>query len=158
MKPFRFTLQAVKTLRQRQEQKAMEQYARDLHAQRLAVDRLSQVQGELETAWCDWNNAVAEGCSAAVLAQTQAYFQTVEVRRQRSLDHVRECERHVQEALDGMLRSRRDREAADSFFDAQKAVYDRALDRDERKTLDEMAQRRTVGILLWSSVNAESHE
>ena len=158
MKPFRFTLQAVKTLRQRQEQKAMEQYARDLHAQRLAVDQLSHVQGELENAWCDWNSAMAEGCSAAVLAQTQSFFQTVEVRRQRSLDQVRECERHVQGALEGMLRTRRDREAVDSFFDAQKAVYDRALDRDERKTLDEMAQRRTVGTLLWSPANAESHE
>ncbi len=154
MKPFRFTLQAVKTLRQRQEQKAMEQYARDLHAQRLAVDQLSQVQGELETAWCDWNSAVAEGYSAAALTQTQTYFQRVEVRRQRCLDQVRDCERHVQDALESMLRSRRDREAVDSFFDAQKAVYDRALDRDERKTLDEMAQRRTLGTLLWTSTDA----
>jgi len=47
MKSFRFTLEAVRTLRQRQEQAAMEQYAQALLARQQAVAKLEALQHEL---------------------------------------------------------------------------------------------------------------
>jgi flagellar export protein FliJ len=158
MKPFRFNLQVVRTLRQRKEQQAMEGYALALREQRKAVDQWQQVQAELEAAWSEWTTAMAEACPAAAVAQMQHYFQRVEVRRQQCVEQVRDSERAVQAALQGMLEARRDREAVDIYFDLQHLEYDRALQREERKVLDELAQRRTGAILSWSPTESVAHE
>jgi hypothetical protein len=47
MKPFHFSLEAVRVLRQRQEKAALEQYASALNAQRQAEERQEAVQKEL---------------------------------------------------------------------------------------------------------------
>ena len=65
MKPFRFTLQAVQTLRQRQEQKARECYARALLAHRQALGQLKQVEIELAQA-CTTPQAVATEYQAVI--------------------------------------------------------------------------------------------
>jgi flagellar export protein FliJ len=159
MKAFRFNLQVVHTLRQRQEQKAMEQYAAVLTEQRRALSTLQSTQLELEGAWAEWNAAITEGAPAALLSQTRDYFQAVEARRLACLEVVRSCERKVQHALQAMLVSRQEREAVDAFFDHQKEQYDRALEREERKVLDEMAQRRSpASIFLWSPQHIVTHE
>jgi flagellar export protein FliJ len=153
MKPFKFSLEVVRTLRQRKEQQQMENYARALQEQRQTIARLQQVQGELESAWSEWHAAMAEGCQAVVVGQTQRYFQSVELRRQECLAAVREAERVVQEALGSMLRARQDREAVEVFLEHQQVAYDRELQREERKLLDEMAQRRTLQPLSWAGKN-----
>lgn len=158
MKPFRFSLHAVHTLRQRKEQVAMEGYAAALSAEREAVNQLQQVQAELEAAWREWNCALVEGCPAAALAQAQHYFQAVELRRQAALATVRQAERLAQEAFGAMLLARREREAVDAFYARQRGQYDRELQRDERKALDEMAQRRQGAVLTWSAAKPVAHE
>lgn len=153
MKPFKFSLEVVRTLRQRKEQQMMEQYAMALQEQRQTVARLHQVQGELESAWSEWHAAIAEGCQAGVVGQTQRYFQSVELRRQECLAAVREADRVVQEALGAMLRARQEREAVEVFLEHQQMAYDRELQREERKLLDEMAQRGTQQALAWAGKN-----
>jgi len=132
----------------------MEAYARTLQEQRRALAELQRVQGELEAAWADWHGAVTEGCVAGVIAQAQRYFQTVEGRRQQAAQRVKQCEREVQSALQSMLVARREREAVDAFFENQRLAYDRELQREERKLLDDMAQRRAGTALIWSAEKA----
>ena len=73
MKSFHFTLEALGTLRQRQEQKAMEQYAQSLIVRRQAVDGLEAVERELSACWQEWRDRLAGGCAAAEAAQAHAY-------------------------------------------------------------------------------------
>ena len=65
MKAFRFTLEAVRTLRQRQEQEAQEQYAQALLARQQALNRLDAVQRELNAGFAELRAQLAKGCAAA---------------------------------------------------------------------------------------------
>jgi flagellar export protein FliJ len=158
MKPFRFNLQVVRTLRQRREQQMMQRYALSLRAQRQAVVRLQLVQHELESAWRQWHATLLAGCPAAATTQAQRFFEVLEARRQDCLAAVRQSEQELQAALQAMLTARQEREAVDVFFDHQRQQHDRALQQEERKALDEMARGRGASVMLWSLAKPVSHD
>ena len=103
MKSFHFTLEALGTLRQRQEQKAMEQYAQSLIVRRQAVDGLEAVERELSACWQEWRNRLAGGCAAAEAAQAHAYQRSLAQRRNECALALETAERRVNAALQGML-------------------------------------------------------
>lgn len=151
MKPFHFTLEAVGTLRRRQEQKAMEQYAQCLIARRQALDALEAAEHELSVCWQDLRNRMAEGWTASEAAQAHAYQRSLGKRRDECVAALETAERRVNTALRGMLHARQQREIVDKCFDKQKAQHQRELARGEQKFLDELAGRRTNSILSWKS-------
>jgi flagellar export protein FliJ len=155
MKSFHFTLEAVGTLRQRQEQKAMEQYAQSLIARRRAVDGLEAVERQLSACWEDWRGRLAGGCAAAEAAQAHAYQRSLTQRRDECIQALETAERRVNAALHGMLLARQQREVVDKCFDKQKARYQRELARGEQKFLDDLAGRRGNSILAWKSAETQ---
>ncbi len=136
----------------------MERYSRALHNERQAVEQLEAVHRELEVAWEDWRRVMVAGCAAALVAQTQTYFQAVTVRRLACLATVRRAEQEVQATHQAMIAARQDREAVDLFLDHQRWQYDRALDQEERKVLDDLAQRRSHQALIWSASSPVAHD
>src|ERR1700722_1472155 len=120
MKSFRFTLEAVGTLRQRQEQKAMELYAQSLASRRQAIEGLEAVDGELNASWEEWRGQMANGCAAAEAAQAHAYQRLLAQRRTECAFALETAERRVNATLQSMLLARQQREIVDKCFDKQK--------------------------------------
>jgi flagellar export protein FliJ len=151
MKSFHFTLEAVGTLRQRQEQKAMEQYAQSLIARRQALDRLKAAEGELSACWQEWRDRFAGGCTAVEAAQAHAYQRSLAQRRDECTLALETAERRVNASLQNMLQARRQREIVDKCYDRQKARHQREQARGEQKFLDDLASHRGNSILAWNS-------
>jgi len=152
MKPFRFTLESVATVRRRQEQKAMEKYAQSLQAQRRAMDGLTQMEQELSACWQTLRTQLSGGCIAAKAAQVQSYESLLMQRRVEAQRAVELAERRVNADLQGMLKARQQREIVDNYFDKQKDAHDREGGRVEQKELDELAGRRRISSLAWNQM------
>jgi flagellar export protein FliJ len=154
MKAFRFTLEAVRTVRRRHEQEAMEQYAQALLVRRQILDRLDAVQRQLHAGWQELRQLLAQGCAASKAAQANDYHRTLEKRREECAAELSVAERRVNSALQAMLNARRQREIVDSFFQKQKGRHLREAQRDEQKFLDDLAGRRGGSILSWNPSEA----
>jgi flagellar export protein FliJ len=150
MKSFRFTLEAVRILRQRQEQNALEQYAQSLLARQQAVAKLEHAQRELDASMQDLRHQLATGCAAAQAAQAHDYQRSLSRRRDECSIALGTAERRVNAAMQAMLAARRQREIVDKFFDKQKLSHARGLARNEQKMLDDLAGRRGNSILTWN--------
>jgi flagellar export protein FliJ len=159
MKPFRFSLEAVRIVRQRLEQTTLEQYAQALQSQQRARTQLQMAEQELEAGWSQSRNQLEAGAPAAQLAQTQAYCRFLELR-------VRECQKVLETAQNSvhlhwqkLIVARQQREVVDRYYQKQRLRYQREFQRQEQKVLDDMANRcgnsATVGKLdlndfLWN--------
>jgi flagellar export protein FliJ len=156
MKAFHFTLEAVRTLRQRHEQVAMEQYGQTLLARQQAVDRLAAVQQELTACFQDLREKLAAGCSASTAAQANDYHRALGRRRDDCAAALGLAERRVNAALQAMLAARQQREIVDKFFEKQKSRHNRELTREEQKLLDDLAGRRGNSVLAWNPTEIPS--
>jgi flagellar FliJ protein len=151
MKSFHFTLEAVRTLRQRQEQKALENYARALLARQQALDRLDAVQREMNAGFVELRAKLTKGCAASEAAQAHDYHRLLAKRRDECTVALGVAERRVNAAMQTMLAARQQREVVDKFFDKQKARHERDQVRNEQKFLDDLAgSRRANSILAWN--------
>jgi flagellar protein FliJ len=141
MKAFRFSLQALKTLRQQQENVALEQYAAAMRARQQAEDRLLLAQQEQQQAWAQWQNQLNTGCPAGELVASQDYARLLEIRRQECQAALHTAQESLRLAWERLLLARQKREAVDKFYARQRERYARECQRQEQKALDEMAHR-----------------
>jgi flagellar export protein FliJ len=144
MKAFRFSLQAVQLLRERQEQVARERYAQTIAARQQVIDRLRLIQLERTAAA---NARLAEqrrGAPVGRLAQVQDYLVILDRRQQLAEEEWRQAETMVQAAFQQWLAARQKREAVDRFEARQRERYQRAVDRAEQKRLDDLARPRPL--------------
>ncbi len=148
MKPFKFTLEAMRVLRQRQEQDAMDAYARTLLYRQQAVQRLEAVQQEISASWHELRSRLGSGFKASEVAQAQNYHRSLEKRREECAAALSLAERRVNAALQAMLAARRQREVVDKFHSKQKAAHEREHSRLEQKVLDDLAASRRIASIL----------
>ena len=156
MKPFHFTLEAVRTLRQRQEQNAMEQYAQALLARQQTLDRLDAIQRELNAGWQQLREKLGGGCAASQLAQANDYHRALGKRRDECMSALGLAERRVNATLQAMLTARQQREIVEKSREKQKARHLREVFRAEQKVMDDMAGRRANSSLNWNPTEALS--
>jgi flagellar FliJ protein len=142
MRRFRFSLQSLLTLRQRREQAALESYGRAVSARQEAVETLRSARAEWETVCRVRTSLLLAGAPAGDLARSQAYCQATEQTVARCEEAVLRAQRGVEQAWQKLLEARRAREVVDKYGQRQRESYNRALQREEQKTIDEMAQRR----------------
>lgn len=149
MKSFKFSLEAVATTRRRLEQAALETYAQALLARQNALSRLESVQHELEDAWLRLRQTLESGCSASAATRLRQESQALEEERKLQEEQVAQTERGVGQALQHMLAARQQREAVEKFRGKQRASYDRDVQRDTQKFLDELATQRAAPAQTW---------
>ena len=142
MKKFFFTLQAVLTLRQRAEQKALENYSRALLARDDAVKKLTGLERELAAGWELLRQQLSDGCQGARAAQTKASCAVLEEQKKTSEHALQQAERDLNAASHAMLHARQHREAAEKLQCAQRESYDREVRAEERKEIDDLVSRR----------------
>ena len=147
MKSFRFSLQAVLTLRQRQERFALEAYAAALLARHQAVERVKAIDLELAAAWNILRRQQDTGCSAAEMAQAREFSESLSRRRNAASTALMSAERGVNLSLQNLLEARRQREIVDACHDKQKLVHQREQARQENRLLDDLAGRRFTPLL-----------
>lgn len=149
MKPFKFTLEAVATTRRRLEQNALEQYAQALLARQTALSQLEAAQRALEAAWARLRETLESGCSASAASRLRQESQGLEEARQTCEEKLATTDRTVSQTLQKMLAARQQREAVEKFRGKQRGTYDRDVQRDTQKFLDELATQRATPSQTW---------
>ncbi len=144
MKPFRFTLNAVRSLRERQEQQALDGYAKASLAHQQALSRMAIAQHDLEAAWTEARRKLAAGVPAPQIAQLQAYTRSVESRRKVCEESVAQSLCALNQAWQKFSTARQQREVMDRYHKTQKAQHDRLMQAEEFKMLDEIAARHAA--------------
>jgi flagellar export protein FliJ len=144
MKPFHFSLEALRVLRQRQEQAALEQYAVALNRQRQAEERQQAVQLELEAAWQQRQNQMAAGAPAGMVLQLQNYGVFLEARLEEHAEAVKKASDEAVRRWETLLQARQQREIVDKYHDKQRKQHELDCLREEQKELDEFSTRRAA--------------
>lgn len=144
MKPFRFSLQAVLTVRQRQEREALERYAAALMDRRKAGEALEAVEQELARGADVLRGRLAVSVPAGDVAQHQNHLRDIDARRAQAAAALRAADQAVAPALKAMLEARRQREVVEQCRDKQRLRHQRDLWAAEAKLIDELALRRAV--------------
>lgn len=153
MKQFRFSLQALLTVRERTEQIALENYSNALCARRRALENAALVQKEQADSWQYRRNQMRQPCSAGTLVQWHTCDNQLTERRKIADEAVVQAEESTVKALEQMLVARRNREAVQKYLERQRSEYARKLSREEQSSLDELGQRR--GLAACSSLELE---
>ncbi len=148
MKPFQFTLEAVRTLRQQAEQRAWLHLARLLRRHGEEQDKLRQAELEAGAAWREAQRLGAGVIAALELQRLTGYARLAEQRRRNGVEAVAASQRALDEAGRQCREARRQCELVESFYRKQKTNYQRAACVEEQKMLDELGRRN--GSLLTS--------
>ena len=142
MKPFRFTLQAARTLRRRQEHGALKEYGGALLTHHQALGRLHLAQRKLEAVQEQVRKQRAIVVTAMELDQVHRYGTALEKDLKACEEAVAISLRVVNSAFQKFSAARRQREVVDKYFENQKRTYDRKFQVEEQKKLDELANGR----------------
>ncbi|HTA29966.1 MAG TPA: flagellar export protein FliJ [Candidatus Cybelea sp.] len=146
MRAFRFTLEAVRILRQRQEHEALEDYIRALLVRQQALNSLEAIDQCIGRDFAEMRILLAGSCTAAQAAQAQNFHVALEQKREECATALGEAERLVNGASKAMLTARRQREMVDVFREKQQALHQRLELREEQKIMDEFAIRRVTAL------------
>jgi flagellar FliJ protein len=152
MKKFQFKLQAVLTLRQRAEQSALEAYGRATLARQVAMSRLADADKELAQAWTDLHLDLDQGCAAAQARKAQDYCRFLGEKKRKCEQGLGRAEVDLNQAFQKMILARQDREAVEQYLGGQIEQHDRALRAEERKTIEDIVQRRSTLVISWKTV------
>ncbi len=149
MKSFRFNLQSLLTLRQRQERTIMENYAQTLLARHRAIEAFDAIHRELAAVWSRSSAELMEGSRADDVLRLHFHSCGLDEERRRRETAVGTAERAANLALGKLLASRQARKMVDQHRDHQRAEHDRASNRAEQKILDDLVTRRIAPIQNW---------
>ena len=141
MKPFRFSLQSVRVLRERKEQLAQQRYAEAIRAHDLAGVRWQRAREELAQQWRNLAHTIARGAEAAELRRAQAWGAALETRQQERAAELQSARSARDRALQELTEAARDRQALERLHDRHRLAHDRSAQRAEQKVLDEMGLR-----------------
>jgi len=147
MKPFRFPLEAVATVRKRTEGETLEAYARALLSQQQALKRLEAAQRELDTVWDQLRRELGRGCPAANMIRLRGHAEALDNGRRRHEATFQQAGRAVQQSLRRMLAARQQREVVDKLRNRQHRHHDRDEAKETQKFLDELATQRSTSAL-----------
>ncbi len=142
MSPFSFSLQAVRTMRQRQEQLALAAFGDAVRARQAAVDQQQRAERQLAAAFDQLTARQRAGAPLYHLNQLRGHNQVLE---QCLADCRAGCARAqatANAAWDALQDIRQALELVDKLYLRQREQYDRELRREEQKQLDEMSSRR----------------
>jgi flagellar export protein FliJ len=138
MKAFRFPLKSLRVLREQKERTMQKRYVEALRASDAAAARLDAGRHELATAWMALCEEVAEGATVGQLHQTRAWCGELERRCDQLEAALKSAQQATHAAWREMVLATREREALDKLRDKCRRAFDRGVQRDEQKQLDEM--------------------
>lgn len=141
MRAFRYSLQALLSLREGREREALELYGEALAERKASLARLEELRRAEQETWSGWKEQITKGCTAGAMLQWQACCQKMDELRAGAEVAVDRSSRAAEASLQEMLHARRDREAVAGHRDRQRAAYDKEAGRSQQDELDDLAQR-----------------
>lgn len=149
MRAFHFPLQAVLTVRENQEHKALETLG---HAQAFLHRTLRQqteVRQTIEDAFNQRRSAQGRGAHSEEFQQLQQGVRALQ-RRQRECDtEVERAKKDVAVRSRELMEARKHREVIERVFEKQLARHRLETSRAEQKSLDELSALKSVGNLAF---------
>jgi flagellar export protein FliJ len=142
MKTFRFSLQALRILRERQEQLVLQDYGKALQLWEQARDRVDAIQQQFQIACLEAQQKLIDGCSGSELMQLQSYCQALELRRREREYLARIARNKASLAFSRLIAARQARAVVDKCFDKQKRRHDTERQKHEQGILDDMMNHR----------------
>ena len=139
MKPFHFSLESLRTLRQQKEEAAQVRHASALTAREQATVSYDQAAADLSHGTNLLAGKLAQGETADNLLSTRAWCSELERRRNQRKAALDEARRLAEISRQELVASARERETLDRFRDKSFKAHARAVQREEQKHLDEIA-------------------
>ena len=99
MKPFRFTLQPIRVLREQKEQKAQQAFGEALRLCDQAAFQLQTASDELVAGWNALCRNFSGGVSAMELARTRAWCNVLELRQKERAEALQLAQRAMEAAM-----------------------------------------------------------
>ena len=150
MKPFRFSLQSIRALREQKEQTAQQRFADAMRACEEAAFQLQAASDELAEGWNSLCEELSAGVAATKLLRTRAWCNVLELRQKERSAALQNARRAMDAAWRDMMLATRDRETLDRYHEKCRRAYDRDAQREEQKRLDELGVRRATAPGLLS--------
>lgn len=141
MKPFRFPLESVLTLREEVEQEAQRGVARALEALRQVQADLVALAAEADRMAADLNSRLNHGMVAVELERYGNYRGLLAERRKRREQDLAMAQASVDEARQRLLKATQDRQALENYRSKLRTRFDYRQTCEERKLLDDLAGR-----------------
>jgi len=141
MKKFTFSLQAVRSLRERREKSAVEAYGEAMQKRLAILTQLASIRERMEFAYDRVRESQRAPHSSDSLSRLQDWCSTLAAEEATCLDDLEAAERNVATKWNDYLLARRELEIVQRYFNKEKENYDRELNRVEQRELDEMCHR-----------------
>lgn len=142
MKPFHFSLHAVRTLRQRQEQQALDTFGQAVRERQLALDRQREAETRRVKAWRSLDELRLTGAPAFRINQMRGHLLVMDEEIQGCVKACATAQETANTAWEQLQDARQQLELVEKFFVRRRDEYERMLREEEQKQLDEMAGRR----------------
>ncbi|MDX1952349.1 MAG: flagellar export protein FliJ [Verrucomicrobiota bacterium] len=143
MKPFKFTLEAVMTVRERSETEAKAAFGSAIEAHGRAVAMVNRLEQQITQHLQAWRDAMSGGgFSPALILQLEHGLKVLETEKQKGLVQMLQAEKNVSRARDHWQRTRQDCEVVQKFHERQVRAHRQEEMRMEQQLLDEMASRQ----------------
>lgn len=151
MKPFRFPLQVLRTLREQKEQAAQQRFAAALAASEAAARRMRENLRELEACWGAIKSCLQSAASGAEISRLRDFAGIIEQRQVELEGEWRTAATATEGAATEMRAAMRDREALEQLYQRRRRAHDLGVAREEQKALDELAGRKLTSIFSAST-------
>jgi flagellar export protein FliJ len=156
MKPFRFPLESLRTLRKQKERAAQQRYARSLFACKTAAAQLEKAVKELDAERDLLMRELTSGAPAGRIVYLRTWCMALEIHQHERRAAFNETKRVADLALLEMTAAMRDREGLDRFYDKARHAHEQDVLREEQKNFDELAvQLNGAGNLLQSAISQD---
>ena len=151
MKAFHFSLEAVQTIRHRQEQQALETYVQALLGRQQVLDKLDTIRGQIQRNQQEIHRLLTKSCTASALLQVNQYARSLEKLQADQIVALALAERRVNSTFQAMILARQQRKMVENFRAKQFARHQRSEWREEQKFLDDLASRRGRLMPSWNA-------
>jgi flagellar FliJ protein len=141
MKRFRFSLQAVRELREAQEQAAQKAYADAVRACDETATRLVLLDRDLQNVWHSLRHQSLSGMRADQMRHARAWSCILEEKQKDLMAELARAQAQVDAAHAHLVTASRRRESMDRLFGRQRRAHQREQQREDQKFLDELATR-----------------
>jgi flagellar export protein FliJ len=139
MKPFHFSLEPLRSLRKHKEEVVRERYAQTVRACEEAAARVQAASVELTACWKTLCEKLAAGVTGDDLLRARAWCNVLELRVKERASTLEQARLAVDAVWKELVVATRDRETLDKLHDKRRNAYDRELQREEQKYLDELS-------------------
>ncbi len=141
MKKFHFNLSSIRELRQAQEQAAQKRYADSVRACEEAAARLVVLDRDLQNVWSGLRNNLLTGATVAELRHARAWCCALEEKQKVLAGELAVCQRDMDKRHRELQKASQRREAMERLFRRQRRAYEREMQVEDQKFLDEIATR-----------------